>query len=68
MGSGSLRMDVDRNPVSRSIISSTTLTLQPPHQDSSTYTLKVELDNRSIEDMVDLDLSVELSSSLDEWE
>ncbi|XP_018021013.1 uncharacterized protein LOC108677311 isoform X1 [Hyalella azteca] len=62
-GSGKLEMEAERNHETRSIISSSSLTLQPPQQEPSTYALKVDLENRSTDEKVDLDTSIELKSS-----
>ena len=68
LGKGSLDMKADRHSLSRSIEYSATLTLQPPLQNATTYKLRVDLDNKSTEDKVDVGLAVELTSSLDSWE
>ncbi|KAF2366665.1 Lipid transport protein N-terminal [Trinorchestia longiramus] len=69
VGTGRLDMKAERDHQSRSIVSSSSLTLQNSEQeDSTTYGLKVDLDNRSTDQNVDLDMSIELTSSLDNWD
>jgi len=69
LGIGTLDMSADRDAQSRSIKYVASLNLGD--NDSTTpmqYAMNVDLDNRSTNEKVDLDLTVELTSNQDEWE
>ena len=68
MGEGELKMSAERNSQSRSIVYNSSLMIKPPLHDPSTYSFKVELDNHSTDDKVDLNLALILTSNQESWE
>ena len=66
-GVGRLEMEAERDVESRSIQSFASFVLGSGNH-TSRYATKVDLDNRSTDDKVDLDLSIELTSNQEKWE
>ena len=67
-GKGEFNMTADRDSVSRSIVYDGSLMLHAAKKEPHTYEVKVELDNRSTDDTVHLNLAVELLTTIDAWE
>lgn len=68
VGSGNLEVDFASISYSR-VEGQVALTIpQEQGQDSRSYTMELDLINKSVEDMVDVECSVDMKSNHDYWE